>query len=151
MWGGPHMHPTSTDHCWLNSTRMGMNLGATGLGESQLSFALLFMSIRALSDKKNYLKFSLHVGGAGHPTNFNWSPRAQFCTDRHETWCNSLGWVSVFICTNFHVNPSIFWQKELFCHFWETSAYPKFKWAYLGQFWSDLAETWMIGKCVECG
>ena len=40
-----------------------MKLGETGRGKSQLSFALLFMSIRAFSNKKNYLNFSLHVGG----------------------------------------------------------------------------------------
>ena len=40
-----------------------MKLGETGPGKSQLSFALLFMSIRAFSNKKNYLNFSLHVGG----------------------------------------------------------------------------------------
>ena len=45
-----------------------MKLGAFEAGESQLSFALLFMSIRAFSEKKNYFNFSLHVLGAGHPT-----------------------------------------------------------------------------------
>ena len=40
-----------------------MKLGAFEVGESQLSFALLFMSIRAFSEKKNYPKFSLHVLG----------------------------------------------------------------------------------------
>ncbi len=40
-----------------------MKLGETGRGKSQLSFALLFMSIRAFSNKKNYLNFSLHVLG----------------------------------------------------------------------------------------
>ena len=25
------------------------------------------------------------------------------------------------------------------------------EWAYLVDFWADLAETWILGKCVECG
>ena len=40
-----------------------MKLGAFEGGESQLSFALLFVSIRAFSEKKNYPKFSLYVRG----------------------------------------------------------------------------------------
>ena len=47
-----------------------MKLGATELGKSQLSFALLFMSIRAFSEKKNYFNFSLHVLGGGNCTYF---------------------------------------------------------------------------------
>ena len=43
--------------------KLGAITGATGSGKSWLSFALLIMSIRAFSDKKNYLNFSLHVRG----------------------------------------------------------------------------------------
>ena len=42
-----------------------MKHGAGLRGESQLSFALLFMSIRAFSDKKNYPKFFAVCGGGG--------------------------------------------------------------------------------------
>ena len=66
--GGRDIQPTSIDHHTLNSARIGTKLGAIAWGECQLSFALLFMSIRAFSDKKNYFNFSLYVGGAGHPT-----------------------------------------------------------------------------------
>ena len=71
MSRGRDIQPSSIDHYAPNSARINMKLGAIAWGESQFSFALLFISIQAFSEKKNYPKFSLHVLGAGHPTNFN--------------------------------------------------------------------------------
>ena len=61
-WGA-HMHPPSTNYNLLNSARNVMKLGATGPGKSQLSFAPLFMSIRAFSDQKTFRELSSNWGG----------------------------------------------------------------------------------------
>ena len=66
--GGRDIQPTSINNHSPNSARIDLKLDAFEGGESQLSFALLFMSIRAFSEKKNYFNFSLHVLGAGTST-----------------------------------------------------------------------------------
>ena len=72
-------HPTSTDHRPANSARITMKLGAGWRGESQLSFALLFMSSRAFSEQKNYPNipnFRCMSGGVTCNTNFRVAPFA---------------------------------------------------------------------------
>ena len=49
--GGHHMDPTSTDQRPLNFSWISIKPVAFEGGESQFPFALLFMSIQALSEK----------------------------------------------------------------------------------------------------
>jgi hypothetical protein len=52
-----HMQLTSTGRQTLNSTRVATKLGPGRHGECQLSFALLFSSIQALSAKRTFSNF----------------------------------------------------------------------------------------------
>ena len=61
---GAAEHPTSTDHRPANSAYwITMKLGAVYRGESQLSFALLFMPIRVFSEKRTIPNFRCMSGG----------------------------------------------------------------------------------------
>ena len=62
-----HMHLFSIDHHSLNSAWIAMKLGATVRGKCQLSKALLFMPIQALSNKRIISNFCCMSGGG----NFN--------------------------------------------------------------------------------
>ena len=61
--GGAHMHQTSIDHQLLISARITMKPAAVCKSHSQLLFALLFMSIRAFSDKRTFPIFCCMSGG----------------------------------------------------------------------------------------
>jgi hypothetical protein len=58
------MQQPSMRHRSFNTAWTGLNYTGNGKSAVQLSFALLFSSIRAFFCKKNYLKFSLQFPAA---------------------------------------------------------------------------------------
>jgi hypothetical protein len=64
-----HMEQSSAGHCSFDSTRIAAKLGTVQPGECQFPFALLFRSIRSLSEKELSENFAPIPGGP-HATTF---------------------------------------------------------------------------------